>query len=558
MRSKIQSILVNSKWHIICSLFLILLYFSPFIYFGEDSHIVIHDNLDSNVSWVKTVLNSGEFFSAPNKKISQVFNGISRSSLYGTYDFSLIWFKLFGMYFGYIFNKIIMSVLGFFGMYYLLKKIITPRKSSLLIITGVALLFSLLPFWSFTLSVSGLPLLLFAFLNIRDGEKHYSNWVIIVLFPFYSSLVLSGIFFIIIMGLLFIYDLYKNRKINVPFIMGLILMGGMYLISHFPIFYSFLIDSDYVSHRTEMVIREINFNESYKRWKSMFVSGQYHAHSLHTYIIYPILLVFVIKLFIKKKDKIYIATIAFLFVTSVLYGILNWKTTVPFFSKIMAIFPLQISRFHFLHPMFWYLLLGIALVFVSKRYKYGNFLVIGILFFQLIFILKNHEFITQKDNPSYSRFYSEQLFDDINDFIGKPQDSYRVVSIGIHPSIALYNGFYTLDGYFPDYSLEYKHKFRKVISKELDKSPYLTRYFDTWGSRCYAYTRELSGAYHLNPNPKTVTNLEFDFEALKNMGGKYIISSAAIEVANIEELELLKVFEHARSEWKIRLYELVD
>lgn len=71
--------------------------------------------------------------------------------------------------------------------------------------------------------------------------------------------------------------------------------------------------------------------------------------------------------------------------------------------------------------------------------------------------------------PTFREFYASEQFKEIKEYIGRPQDSYRVASIGLHPSIAQYNGFYTLDTYNNLYPLSYKYEFRKIIEKELEK-----------------------------------------------------------------------------------------
>ena len=51
--------------------------------------------------------------------------------------------------------------------------------------------------------------------------------------------------------------------------------------------------------------------------------------------------------------------------------------------------------------------------------------------------------------------------------------------------------FYTLDGYFANYPLYYKHKFYNVIENELERDPYFKSYFLDWGSKCYAFSTEI-------------------------------------------------------------------
>lgn len=44
-----------------------------------------------------------------------------------------------------------------------------------------------------------------------------------------------------------------------------------------------------------------------------------------------------------------------------------------------------------------------------------------------------------------------------------------MISVGIYPAAAAYNGFHCLDGYSNNYPLEYKHAFRQIMEGELDK-----------------------------------------------------------------------------------------
>ena len=87
---------------------------------------------------------------------------------------------------------------------------------------------------------------------------------------------------------------------------------------------------------------------------------------------------------------------------------------------------------------------------------------------------------------------------------------YRVVSLGIDPAAAYYQGFYCLDGYLNNYSLDYKDKFRKIIQPELDKSEYLADYYDDRGNRCYLYSAEIPGYYTIEKNGFYFQNYELN------------------------------------------------
>ena len=129
-------------------------------------------------------------------------------------------------------------------------------------------------------------------------------------------------------------------------------------------------------------------------------------------------------------------------------------------------------------------------------------------------------FLSYKKNvinePSYKEFYDENLFDIIEKSIStSKRTNYNIVCIGLSPSILEYNGYHTLDGYFYQYPLSYKHKFRKIIEKELEKSSLLKSYYDDWGSRCYIFSSEL-GAYFKWGKEKNgkVSNLKDSFNML--------------------------------------------
>ena len=60
----------------------------------------------------------------------------------------------------------------------------------------------------------------------------------------------------------------------------------------------------------------------------------------------------------------------------------------------------------------------------------------------------------------------------------------------------------------------------------------------------------------MKPNPSKINNLDFDFKALKQMGGEYILSNAEIDTKNEQSIQLLRTFEHPDSYWKIHLYKV--
>ena len=533
---------------------LFLTYFFPYAYLGKDAAILIHDNLDSNVVWVKLLIENNALFAHPSEIVPNALNGLARYQVYPYYDFPLLVFKIFGIYWGYVINKFIVGAIGFFGMFFLLRNHFLPEDDPKFLLFGVSLLYAILPFWSFTATVSGLPFALFAFLNLRKMDRRWHNWLIIFLFAFHSSLVLSGVFLMIVLGLLFLRDLYVSKKLNLTFLLGLVFLTICYLISQYPLVYGTL--SGEVSHRVEWYRPAIEeFSKSYKRTKNMFLDGQYHAHSLQSWMLYVIFIIFLLQL--KKINKKIVFILLFIVLTSLFYGYNNYEIIKPLTDYVFNIIPIKLERFHYLHPMFWYILLAVSLSLIVKKSGYGRFLVIVVLIFQFCFVLKHHELWVNRNKPTFKEFFSESTFDRIKKTIDKPIDSYKVISVGMHPSIAQYNGFHTLDGYFPNYSLSYKHTFRNVIKDEIERAEGLRVYFDNWGNRCYAFTYEL-GAHVDRIKIKQIGDLKYDYDYLKKLNGEYIFSIAPIRLRANSKLELLTDVKGPEEFYQIYVYRVKD
>ncbi|WP_029904779.1 DUF6044 family protein [Prevotella sp. 10(H)] len=549
----------NVRFQLCLGIFIITLCFMPYLIEGENIYVPVFDNLDSNVVWAKMVLDQGGILLPPGQIVYQIMNGLPHASVYGTYDICLIWFQLLGMFWGYVINKYLIALIGFLGMYYLLKKYFLSPNCPSYIVLGVSVFYGLLPFWSFSASVSGIPMTILVFLNIRQGEKNWYNWAILLLYAFYSSLITAGFFVLLLMFILFVIDWIKKKKFNIPFFLSMAFLSTMYILSHLPLFYSFFFSSDFVSHRTEFHSYEEPIRNILRNIQYIFINGDTYGHavSLHKYMILPIIFVLAIMMKDRKINRLYISVFVFVILTSIFYGLYDWYRLTPLLQKIVQVIPMDFRRFFWLHPVCWAILFFMAMCHIYNRFKWGRYVAYVILLFQLVYVVSEQPYMDNKDNSSYKSFYAEQQFNDIKSYIGKEPSTYRVINIRLHPAISQYNGFYTLDGFSANYPLSYKHQFRKIIEKVLVEEKNI---FDWWGSQCYAYTNE-GGAgsrvlYYVNDVPK-VNHLDYNYDVLKEMGGEYILSAIEINEDNNPRLQLLKVFDnYADSQWDIYLYKV--
>lgn len=566
---------MKERYLIAIAVSLILLYLSPLVVLGEDSHVRIHDNLDSNVVWYKILAESGKEFAPSNAEIPNMMNGLPRISLGSQFKLYVLLFNWFDPFTAYTINMVLIRFIAFIGMYLLLKKHLIKGRYSLITV-GVALAFSLLPFWPFgALSIAGLPLALYTFLNFRNRNASLKDWLIVTLLPFYSSLILTFVFFLALMSVLWIYDIVRTKHPNWQMFLAMAVMSAVFLGKLYRLVEGVLFGYGFTPHRAEFSLGHNSLSSTMRLFVENFTTAHTHSYTMQSPVIMyvaaaALLIVLISKLkqhfsdnqSLPEQDtgKSLIFFVALVAVFSLWYAFWYWEgmRVIKNMSGFLNTF--NFGRIHFLNAVIWYLIFALALTIVSNRIKFGN-LIVGILLIGQLFILFDHHHelkYRRIDFPSYEQFYSEELFGNIKKYIAKDPADYRVVSIGIHPAIAQYNGFYTIDLYTTMYPLDYKHRFRGIIEEELEKSETLEHYFDTWGGRLYVYTSELGKNYmYTKAENEILNNLKLGTKKIKNMGGDYILSAVKIANAKENNLELLNVFENNNSVWRVHLYKVM-
>jgi hypothetical protein len=322
--------------------------------------------------------------------------------------------------------------------------------------------------------------------------------------------------------------------------------------------------SDEPTSRDEFVSSRLDLRRCFRLAVNNFVYGHNHVMTLHTIVILPVTLI-VLYLILSRSEwkrtrigRILVFLTGLNLALSIWYAFwfhMGWQ---PLKQQYYLLNTFNFARFHFLHPLVIYLGFALACqLLVLLRGSKGRWFAKAALIAQVAVLLTNNEEIVYryKDNPSFHEFYAVEQFREIERFIGLPKETYRVASIGLHPAIAQYNGFYTLDTYANYYSLQYKHAFRLIIEKELGKKKKLRTYFDTWGGRCYVFVAELGRKYdYRKTSHKKIRNLELNVDVFKEMGGRFIFSAVPIVNADKNGLTLRGVFIHPRSAWKVHLY----
>ena len=598
--------------YLAAGLILSCLFMVPFLLLGTGSIVTYHDQLDGELF---SYLLTAKYLFTDIRVYPEIMNGLPAAGAVPPAPLFVLLYVFFEPFTAFMLSQWIICIVGFCGMYFLLLKLTKHEFISF----SVAVIFMLLPFYPvYGLCIPGQPMLLFAVFSLLERERCSGYTVLYsMLILFYgaaSSLVLVGFACLLFLGTFALYEtasaLCKKNRIPLSpwFSLGLLLL--IYIVTNLGLIRQVLFpEATYVSHKTEMVLSAQSFTDYFKE---AFTTGISYAQSYHNVLFLLILLclvLFSLQFIGNRFGRIHPASsadsisadglpqsaipsgkncpcspkhsglltkslgiLAFILVVCLFYAFYhgNFITGIRNASTgILKTF--NLDRVCWLLPTTWCVLAGYLLCFIAGFWKQPNkygiiciFLGIWGLAVLLHSSLRpNLSKLLKGDNYyalDWNNFFAQDIFSQIDAAIGKPQDSYHVVSVGIYPAAAAYNGFYCLDGYSNNYPLEYKHTFRRIMEGELDKSDYVRDFFDNWGNRCYITTAEQANYYTFEKKWNSVIyDLDLNIDQLKEMDCKYIFSAAYLMNAEEKGLSLLQEapFETENSWYHIYVY-MVD
>ena len=550
-------LLMSQNAYLIVGVLIVLVYYIPFFIFGENTYVHIHDILDIDVAHTKMLVDQHAIFDYD--KTLPLLDGIPRSEYFicfSPYDFKMLFYSIMPTFWAYITNSLLVRLFAFLGMFLLLSRYVLKEENTRyysFIAFVCAIIFALIPFYTtFGLSSAGIPLLTWAFLNLKEKQNLVLSFLSIAFFANYSCLALSGVFVCFVFGCYYLYMAIKNKDWQWYIFAGLCVLGLVYLLTNIDLFINVFFNSDYVSHRTEWKI-STSFDSAVK---DLLFNTQYHSGLLSTKPIIAIICTAIL-CHLRVDKRLGYALLAIGAVLSVYFIRALTISYLPFMQSF------QMDRFYFFLPFLWIIALAVSLENITNKVNLALalflLLPVGLSLYNNNDELKSvvHQLKGEQPyRPTYKQFYDEKLFSKITESLNEIPNETRVVSVGLFPSIAEYNGYHTLDTYINIYPLEYKHRFREIIASELDKDEGINAYFDKWGNRCYMYSSEL-GSYFMYSKYDTLSiSPDYNIQALKTLGAQYIFS--AVPIRNSESLELFDcgVFCHDDSYWRIHVYKI--
>jgi hypothetical protein len=577
----------------------------PYAIMGQDSVVVCHDQLDGEL--IAYILQAKHLFTGST--LPEFMSGAAKTSLIPPAPAAVFLFKIFTPFTSLIILQMAGSIVGYIGMYILSHHV--TGNSVVSAVVGV--MYGYLPFLPvYGLSQYGIPLLIFLIINVAE-KRNLKAVVPAVLYGIFygmnSSLVLVGFGILGSLALVLIWmglrsKKYKSGKRFLSVLSVWVALLVTYVIENFSLLmqtFSGLAGTSEipVSHKTEYTLIADRYVYGFV---DAFINGGQHSEDFHKYFLWFIIASAVCGLFLHIRRRtsctglykiLWICIAANIFYSAAA-ALWNGKIGVLLRENFGVFGSFQLDRLLWISPCLWYLAFACSLHFVmsaamslmdgkagessaekkqSKVIKYTAAAALyllsavvaaicGIIIFFNSNIKPN---IRKLMNPDYNvmsfnDYYAVGVMKQVEEYIrqqtGKTVDEYRVVSLGIDPAAAIYQGFYCIDGYSNNYSLDYKHRFREIIAPELAKSEYLTQYFDGWGNRCYLFSAECPGYYMIQRGGFYFQDYSVNTDALKNLGAEYILSAAYIADAEATGLTLMneEPFETEDSYYQIYVY----
>jgi hypothetical protein len=208
--------------------------FLPFILFGDNSIVMVHDYLDQNLPQFKMFRDNGLFFKfdVPTKGYSEM------STLYYMYvgfNFHSLLYGVFDDFTAYILNYYFSILIGWSSMYLLLKTICKLPRSLMLLVSLCYAILPVVPIWN--IAAASLPLIIFIFFSLGSNQRFLYKTLLLLCYPFFSNFPSVGIFILGFWFIGIIATAIKNRRLNPNLLVGFIALIIGYILVDLRMFY---------------------------------------------------------------------------------------------------------------------------------------------------------------------------------------------------------------------------------------------------------------------------------------------------------------------------------
>ncbi|HCR48997.1 MAG TPA: hypothetical protein DIW24_05170 [Bacteroidetes bacterium] len=543
---------------------------------GLELRVTLHDTLDSDVAVRKILSETGGWYLWNRDAVlPMIMNGLPRNAidLSGVNLINLL-FVLFSPWTAFVLSMLLVHGVAGWGAYKLSGLFLEEWPVFRVLISWG---FAFLPHYVlYGWTTAGLPWLIWATVSFlryqaptqQQFGKFASVWIG---YAIGAHFILFGFF--VWLGMVALVGWYAHTKRlmwkRMAVVTGVVLVLFMVQTSHLLMNMG---DAGFVSHRTgwNLFFQHDNFVEIVKDAIFHFIAGQYHAPSIHTLV----LVLLLASVWVFRRQHAIVRKISILLFVQAGFSFLGvcwfWEGLIPVKMQLGFLKSFNAGRLAFVSPVIWLAALMITTrIWLQQKPLAQPYLVVFLVIHVLWVgwgngMLRSNIMAWLRPDyhdaafPSWSGFYAPQDWAKVKANIGVSTRDFRVISVGIHPAVAQFNGFYTLDSYQNNYLLGYHAAFRRIVASELAMSDKWRRYFDEWGSRCYILPAHAqtwkSPFWVLKREVKSPKPLQLDHRAFKKMGGRFLIATYELDLSDVWQLR--KRFETHQAWYNLYLYEV--
>ena len=586
---------VTRHWYKLIVAAAILMELVVFLFYGEESYIQIHDNLDLFIPHFRMMELNDAWFK--HGVTLPMLHGINRDLLGSEFLLYNVLYEIFEPFTAYITGYFLKLIIGTGSFILLFRDVYREEykdnRMAAPIIWLVGFSYSLIPvFPTDGIAFTSIPLivLLIRRLYFATDKKTIALLLTgIFLYPILSYFSYFGFFILCLYALFILFIMIRDRKLHLRMILGAATLSVGYIVFEYRLFASMLLD-DTVTIRSTMERADLSLSEALLSGLRELTGASFHNQDSHGILIIFIAAIGLIVInahYIKSrqiglvlKDPVNLNALLIIF-NCLIFGLCSY---VPFRGLLEFLLPplkgFDFSRFAFLNPFLWYTLTALIILrlikvpdpentIVSTGRKMGATalslaLLMVVMFWPQVYndfyyTVYNQAYIAIKEKDTstlnYREFYSEPLFDRLKQDVGIGEDDW-CVAYGLHPGVLIYNGIPTLDGYLGMYPQEYKDIWCEIEEPAFAGSPSLKEYYTTWGARVCIYSGSDENTYaplrKLELNDKS---LKVNYEPLKALGLKYIISREEIDNSYEYPLSPVGGYTDESSPYTIYVYE---
>lgn len=559
----------------------LLLTAGVFFYYGENSYIGVHDNMDLFLAQFQMLKNTDSFFA---HGVNVPFlGGISRDNLPSELSLYSVLYMIFPTYTAYILG-LLGKVLIAMASFRLLAGELYPEKIKEWrpLVYMIGFIYGILHFFpAFGFAFTSMPLVVYLLVRIYR-KPSILLYLILFLYPVVSYFSYMGIFILgyLVIGIAWLS--IKDKKPAWSLILALFVLSAGYVVCEYRLFGQMLLSNE-VTIRSSMVNPSLSFPEIMREIFMVWKDDIFHAEGLQSRLVLPLCMLYLVirdgYLILNRRGREILHdpfhfVMLFLVFNSIIYGLYDCRPVREFVEMILP--PLkgwQFNRTIFFNPFLWYAALFLILTKLYDKGIAARWTANGILCAAALIVILTpsryndlyHTCYNQAyayyhndevDDLNYGQFYAVRLFEQIKENIDYQGE--WAVAYGMHPAVLQYNGIATLDGYLGFYSERYKQDFRRVIAPALERVEETRIYYDDWGARAYLYSgTDLSIVQATRTIYATDRNLYVDTDAFKTLNGTYIFSRWELENADELGLQLVNVYEAENIYYTIYLYKVI-